>query len=220
MKGGTLIALVGAVVLRLTITDQYLRFVKDGMRPWLLVAGAALAVLGTVTVIRALRGDELEEPAEAWLVLAPIAALLLVAPPALGSFGVDRAAPVVITSRAGEFPPLPKGEDPAQMTLLEYGQRSFDGDGTTLRNASVQLTGFVASGSSSDSFRLARYQIACCAADAAAAVVEVLGISGSSPPQDEWVTVTGTFHEPDGEIPALSAVVVQRIAPPKDPYEQ
>jgi uncharacterized repeat protein (TIGR03943 family) len=221
--GGTLITLVAAVVLRLTLTDQYLRFVKDGMRPWLLVAGVALALLGFVTVIRALRGDEHDgdhgAPREGWLILAPIAALLLVAPPALGSYGVDRASAVSITSHAGEFPPLPGGDAPVPMTLLEYGQRTYDGDGSTLRNATVQLTGFVASGATTSSFRMARYQISCCAADAAAAVVEVVGISGSAPPRDEWVMVTGEYAPPDGDTPVLAAVSVQRIPPPEDPYE-
>lgn len=219
MTGGTLIALVGAVVLRLTLTGAYLRFVKDAMRPWLLIAGLTLAVLGAVTVVRAIRGREHEEPREGWLVVAPIAVLLLVAPPALGSYAVDRAGPIRITSHGGEFPPLPPGEESVSMTLLEYGQRSFDGDGRTLREATVELTGFVASGSTGESFRLVRYQIACCAADAAAAVVAVVGTFAEALPRDEWVTVTGTFHAPDGDTPVLSAVAVQRIAPPEDPYE-
>jgi uncharacterized repeat protein (TIGR03943 family) len=222
VTGGTLISLVGAVVLRLTLTGDYLRFVKEGMRPWLLVAGVVLALLGVVTAARALRGQgdgEHDQPREGWLILAPIAVLLLVAPPALGSYGVDRAAAVTVTSHSGEFPPLPKSDDAVPMTLLEYGQRSFDGDGHTLQDATVQLTGFVADGASSDTFRLARYQIACCAADAAPAIVEVVGVSGSAPPRDEWVTVTGSFAEPDGETPRLTAVSVQQIPPPEDPYE-
>ena len=223
MIGGTLIALVGAVVLRLSISDQYLRFVKGSMRPWLLVAGIALAVLGLVTVVNALRGDrqdaEHDSPHEGWLILAPIAALLLIAPPALGSWGVDRAAPVRITSHSGAFPPLPRSRGPIPMTLLEYGQRAFDGNGRTLRDATVQLTGFVADGATDVSFRLARYQIACCAADAAAAVVQVIGVAGAAPPRDEWVTVTGHYSAPQGDTPVLSAIVVRPIPPPEDPYE-
>lgn len=220
MTGGTLISLVGAVVLRMTLSGDYLRFVKEGMRPWLLAAGVILAVLGVVTAVRALRGTgEDHQPREGWLILAPIAVLLLVAPPALGSYGVDRAAAVTVTSHRGEFPPLPKTDGAVPMTLLEYGQRSFDGDGATLRDATVELTGFVAAGSTGSTFRLARYQIACCAADAAAAIVEVVGISGEAPPQDEWVTVTGSYRSPAGETPAVNAVAVQRITPPEDPYE-
>jgi uncharacterized repeat protein (TIGR03943 family) len=217
--GGTLIALVGAVILRLTLTGDYLRFVQPGMHNWLLLAGSALAMLGGVTIVRALRVDGHDEhPREAWLILAPIAALLLVAPPALGSYGVDRGATLQITSGSGEFPPLPKGRGALPMTLLEYGQRSFDSDGRTLRGATVELTGFVASGATTDSFRLARFQIACCAADAAAAIVQVVGTAGALP-SDEWVTVTGRFTPPDGDTPQLSAVSVEPIPAPEDPYE-
>jgi hypothetical protein len=44
----------------------------------------------------------------------------------------------------------------------------------------VQLTGFVAAVEGAG-FRLARYQIACCAADAAPVVVRVVGVEGSPP---------------------------------------
>jgi uncharacterized repeat protein (TIGR03943 family) len=205
----------------LTVSGDYLRFVQPGMHVWLLTAGAALALLGAGTVIRALRAGpdrEHETPRESWLILAPIAALLLIAPPALGSYGVDRAARLVVTSHSGEFPPLPKNAGPRPMTLLEYGQRSFDGDGATLRGVTVQLTGFVADETSGGTFRLARYQIACCAADAVAAVVEVVG-GGAAVPSDQWVRVTGRFAAPEGDMPVLSAVVVEPITQPADPYE-
>jgi uncharacterized repeat protein (TIGR03943 family) len=220
---GTLLALVGAVVLRLTLSGAYLRYVQNGMRPWLLIAGAALVVLGAITVLRSLLGrggdHEHEQPREGWLLLAPIAALLLVAPPALGSYGVDRASPVNVRSVGGGFKVLPPSTDPVSMSLLEYGQRAFDGDGRSVRDATVSLTGFVAAGADQTSFRLARYQIACCAADAAAMIVKVVGISGAAPSRDQWVTVTGRFHPAGGETPELTALTVRPITAPEDPYE-
>jgi uncharacterized repeat protein (TIGR03943 family) len=220
---GTLLALVGAVVLRLTLSGTYLRYVQNGMRPWLLIAGAGLVVLGAITVLRALLGrgtdDGHEQPREGWLLLAPVAALLLVAPPALGSYGVDRAAPVNVRSVGGGYKTLPPSNDPVAMSLLEYGQRAFDGDGHSVRDATVSLTGFVAGGANATSFRLARYQIACCAADAAAMVVKVVGISGAAPSRDQWVTVIGRFHPAGGDIPELTALAVKPITAPEDPYE-
>ena len=74
MTPGTLLALVGAVVLRLTLSGAYLRYVQNGMRPWLLIAGVALVALGAITVLRSVlrRGgdDEHEQPREGWLLLA------------------------------------------------------------------------------------------------------------------------------------------------------
>jgi len=191
-----------------------------GFRWWvrLLVAGLTLAVLGAVTFVRALRGREHEEPREGWLVLAPIAALLLVAPPTLGSFGVGRGAAVDVRAGAPVFRQLPSDAGPIPMTLLEYGQRAFENDGASFAGASVRLTGFVAGGAPGG-FRLARYQISCCAADAAPVVIHVEGIGGDPPCRDAWVTVTGTFHPPAGGEPVLAATSVELISTPEDPYE-
>jgi uncharacterized repeat protein (TIGR03943 family) len=231
--GGTITVLAGAVLLRLTLSGTYTRYVRAGMGPWLVLAAVVLIVLGVVTVVRALRGARTTEvhddghthgsgPGVGWLLLAPIAALLLVAPPTLGSYGVDRGAAVDVRAGARTFAPLPAGEGPVPMTLLEFGQRAFDHDGATLDDASVQLTGFVAD-NAPGGFRLARYQIACCAADAAPVVVRVVGVEGSPPPRDAWVTVTGSLRpggeDDDGDIPVLAATSVVEIPAPDDPYE-
>jgi uncharacterized repeat protein (TIGR03943 family) len=226
--GGLISLLVGAVLLRLVATGAYGRYVRIGMGPWLAVAGVAVVALGLVTLLRALR--HLQPPADAhdhhgrdgservgWLLLAPIAALLLVAPPTLGSYGVGRGAQVEIRAGAGVLDPLAAGAEPVPMTLLEFGQRAFDRDGASFQGATVQLTGFVA-GADEGGFRLARYQIACCAADAAPVVVRVVG-GRRVPARDRWVTVTGTFRPGGGELPALSATNVVEIPAPDDPYE-
>jgi uncharacterized repeat protein (TIGR03943 family) len=85
------------------------------------------------------------------------------------------------------------------MTLLEFGQRAFDHDGSSFNGAAVQLTGFVA-GAEENGFKLARYTIACCAADAAPVVVHVVGTVGDPSPRDQWVRVTGTFRHGVGGL--------------------
>jgi uncharacterized repeat protein (TIGR03943 family) len=102
------------------------------------------------------------------------------------------------------------------MTLLEYTERAFDHDGASMRDATVELTGFVSSDGSGE-FDLARYQIACCAADAAAAVVHIVGVA-SMPPRDQWVTVTGSYS-PGSDLPELAATSLREISAPDDPYE-
>jgi uncharacterized repeat protein (TIGR03943 family) len=47
-----LLILVGGAILRISVSDIYLRYVKDGLRPFLLAAGAALLVLGIVGAVR------------------------------------------------------------------------------------------------------------------------------------------------------------------------
>jgi uncharacterized repeat protein (TIGR03943 family) len=238
--------LVGAMLIRLTLTGAYQRYVRVGMAPLLLAAGAVLAVLGVVVVVRALRHEDQPEPHAddhpaadvrphdvhphdddhdhphtervGWLLLAPVLALLLVAPPALGSFAVDRTRVSAGTAATDPFPALPAGSGPRTMTLVEFAQRAQDREGSTLRSATVRLTGFVALPKGAG-IRLARYQIACCAADAAAAVVKVTG-GPAAPARDSWLRVTGTFAgtDPDG-VPRLAASSVEPVPAPADPYE-
>ncbi|HEX6473281.1 MAG TPA: TIGR03943 family protein [Streptosporangiaceae bacterium] len=223
----TTVLLVGVLLVRLSLTHAYARYVRVGMGWWLLVAGILLVVLGLAGVVRALtrRDEHQSEPAGhhhgsgvGWLLLAPVLALLLVTPPALGSFGVDRNATVDVTSGGRTFPSLPAGRT-VPMSLLEFDQRAADHDGASMGTTAIRLTGFVARTADGSGFRLARYQIACCAADAVAAVVRVVGAAGDPPPRDRWVTVTGTFHGSAGDIPELQASSLTEIPAPADPYE-
>jgi uncharacterized repeat protein (TIGR03943 family) len=226
--GGLISLLLGMVLLRLAITGTYGRYVRVGMGPWLAVAGVAVILLGSVTLVRALGRAEPVDAHEAhehrglggsrmgWLLLAPIAALLLVAPPTLGSYGVSRGTQVDVRAGAAVFHPLAAGPEPVAMTLLEFGQRASDHEGASFNGVAVRLTGFVA-GADGGGFRLARYQIACCAADAAPVVLRVIGVR--APPRDQWVTVTGTFQPGGGDVPELGAASVVQIRAPEDPYE-
>jgi uncharacterized repeat protein (TIGR03943 family) len=153
-----------------------------------------------------------------WLLLAPVVALLMVAPPALGSYGVDRAAAVDVTAGGRTFASLPSGTV-VPMTLLEFDQRAADHAGASFGTTQVRLTGFVTAGDGGPGFRLARYQIQCCAADAVAALVRVVGVSGDPPARDLWVTVTGTFRPAPGDPPQLLVSSLTVTAAPADPYE-
>jgi uncharacterized repeat protein (TIGR03943 family) len=226
--GGAISLLLGAVLLRLSVTDDYQRYVRAGLGPYLVLAGIVVVGLGLVTLVQALRheplADDLDEDdghggiGVGWLLLAPIAALLLVAPPTLGSYGVDRGATVDVRAGAPVFDPLEQGGAPVALSLFEFGQRTFDHGGASFNGVPVQLTGFVA-GADSDGFRLARYQIACCAADAAPVVVDVVGTAGETPARDQWVRVIGRFRRPAGDVPVLAATSVAEIDAPVDPYE-
>ena len=104
------------------------------------------------------------------------------------------------------------------MTLLEFGQRAFERGGASFNGAEVELTGFVAE-TEDGGFELARYQIACCAADATPVVIRITGVFGDVPTQDRWVTVTGVFQPGGDPVPRLAAISVLEIPPPNDPYE-
>jgi uncharacterized repeat protein (TIGR03943 family) len=230
LAGGTTLLLVGVMLIRLTVTDAYQRYVRVGMGPWLLLAGLLLALRGATAVLAGLRAPSPTEQHDGhdghdghgdwvgWLLLVPVLALLLVVPPALGSFGVDRSR--VTASGTGEFSHLPTSTQPHPMTMLEFNQRAFDHGGSSMQGAQLRLTGFVAKPSDGSGFQLARYQIACCAADAVAAVARVAGAPGAAPTREAWFTVTGTFGGvgKDG-VPEFVASAVLQIPTPTDPYE-
>jgi hypothetical protein len=139
--GGAISLLLGAVLLRLSVTDDYQRYVRAGLGPYLVLAGIVVVGLGLVTLVQALRheplADDLDEDhgdggiGVGWLLLAPIAALLLVAPPTLGSYGVDRGATVNVRAGAPVFDPLKQGRAPLALSLFEFGQRTFDHGGAS-----------------------------------------------------------------------------------------
>jgi uncharacterized repeat protein (TIGR03943 family) len=225
----TTVLLVGALMVRLAVTGAYAKYVRTGMGWLLLVAGILLIALGLFGVVRALgrrgRRDEHDHAHGhahseriGWLLLAPVLALLLVTPPSLGSYGVARNAAVNVTSGGRTFDALPPGRL-VPMTLTEFDERTVDHAGASFGATPVRLTGFVTPSSEAQGFRIARYQIACCAADAVAAVVRVTGASGSRPARDQWVTVTGTFTRAADGVPELHATSLAEIKPPNDPYE-
>lgn len=243
--GGTAVLLVGVLLVRLVLGEVYQRYVRVEMGPWLLVAGALLIALGAAAVISGVRrpvaavaehghghgdpdghgdredGGHQHGDRVGWLLLVPVLALLLAPPPALGSFGVDRSAAGVSVGTGGRtYPPVPEGA-PYPMPIREFDERAFDGGGSTFAGRPVELTGFVANPDDGAGFRLARFQISCCAADAVAAVVRVLDPAATvRPDRDTWLTVQGTFRGvgPDG-IPELDAVTTQPQSAPVDPYE-
>jgi uncharacterized repeat protein (TIGR03943 family) len=239
VAGGTISLIVGAAMLRLSLTHTYERYVRVGMGPFLTIAGIAVILLGVLTIVHALRRNrELaaagggghhdhdhddddhshDRVGVGWLLLAPIAALLLVAPPTLGSYGVTRGATVDVREGAPVFRPIPHGSGTVPMSLLEYGQRAFDHGGKSFNGAKIQLTGFVVDGTAAD-FRLARYTIACCAADAVPVVVRIVGTAGVLPSRDQWVSVTGSFRSAEADVPVLAAKSVVQVEAPGDPYE-
>jgi uncharacterized repeat protein (TIGR03943 family) len=225
--GSATVLLVGVLLIRLSLTNLHVRYVQESMGVWLLASGIVLTAVGAAGVVRALLrphatvtvADHHEGHTEriGWLLLAPVVALLMVSPPPLGSYGVDRST-VVIDDSGTTFAPLPPSET-VTMTLLEFDQRAADHDGASFGTTPVQLTGFVARTEDGAGFVIARYQIACCAADAVAAVARIVGTSGDAPSRDSWVSVTGTYHGLVDGVPELRATSLQLIQAPVDPYE-
>lgn len=239
--------LVGGAILRITIGDTFLNYVQEAMRPWLLLSGGTLVVLGVLALIDVLRKgraaadeptphDEPHEhaaahgdddghghgaggPRAAWLLLLPVLAIFLIAPPALGAYAAARDVANSAPQEA-KAPPLPPG-DPAQVTVAGYVGRAVWDDGLTLVDRTVEMTGFVTP-DPEGGWWISRMAVACCAADAIASKVKVL--NAPDLPADTWVTITGRWvpgggTKTDTAIPLIEVETLVEVPQPRNPYE-
>jgi uncharacterized repeat protein (TIGR03943 family) len=229
--------LLGGAVIKASVTDLYLRYVRHGLRPLLIIGGLLLIAGSVMTLWYELRtmarrateadgyGHGHREPWVAWLLILPVLALLLVAPPALGSYTAGRAGSVLTAQNsASDYAPLPPG-DPAPLGLLDYAARSVFDNGRSLTGRNLELSGFVIAGPDGKPM-LARIVVSCCAADGRPIKV---GLSGNVPTgvtANAWIQVVGTYTPATGTDPINGAVVPylhvanwQQIAVPERPYE-
>jgi uncharacterized repeat protein (TIGR03943 family) len=245
--GAVILVLVGASVLRITGDGTYLRYVKESLRPWLLASGVLLIVLGLLALVDVWRSVRAEArarradaeavdphgdddghghghaaPRAAWLLVLPVAALLVVPPPALGAFTAERqTATTVAPAYDAAVPPLPPG-DPVTVTLGDFASRAVWDDGRTLQGRTVQLTGFV-SAAPDGGWYLTRLALTCCAADAT--VTKILPVDARShPPVNTWLLVVGQWVPGGGTqsetaIPHLKVVSMDVVPAPANPYE-
>lgn len=225
---GALVTLAGAMLLRLAATDLYLRYVKSSMRVWLLAAGAALVVVGACRLWSAGRSRRAGGPAVhrppkvALLLLVPAVVAFAMPPPSLGAYFASRqtagGAPLRPPSGA-----LTVGADGiAEVTVVDFVRRSLLAP-STLEGVRVRMAGFVTPDVSGLSdFRLTRFAVGCCAADAVPVYVAVREGEGRQPSTDEWVEVVGRPLPVDGRegrnVPVLAVESVRRIDPPTNPY--
>ncbi|SCL17322.1 TIGR03943 family protein [Micromonospora nigra] len=256
--------LLGGAVVRASVTDLYLRYVKEGLRPFLIAAGLLLIVAAVMTLWYELRpaarvavpagspdvagdvpaggpgnaghgpavagsehdghGHGHHEPRVGWLLILPVLGLLLVAPPALGSYAAGQAGTALASQQQSDYPPLPDG-DPVQVSVLDYASRALFDKGASIGGRRVMLTGFVAAGPDGQPI-LARMVMSCCAADGRPVK---LGLTGDVPAglaNDTWIEVTGRYSDRlgrdpvnDAEIPFIEVESWRQVPTPRRQYE-
>jgi uncharacterized repeat protein (TIGR03943 family) len=225
--------LFGGALLRASLSDLYLRYVKQALQPFLIGAGVLLVAAAILTLWYELRGKaerddghgHHHEPRVGWLLLLPVLGLLLVAPPALGSYAAGQSGTVLTAPGSdSDYPALPAG-DPVDLGLLDYASRAvFDG-GRSLTGRTVRLTGFVTPGPDGEPM-LARMVVSCCAADGRPIKVGLDGDTRVTAASDAWVQVVGAWtnrvaKDPvnQADVPYLKVTGWQEITAPKQPYE-
>ncbi|MEY9211213.1 TIGR03943 family protein [Thermobifida halotolerans] len=245
---GMVMVLLGMAALSVTVVSQaYLNYVREEFRPFLIAAGAVLVVLGAVTAAAELRGtaeddgeghshdrshghshghDHAKAPAVAWLLLAPVAMVFVVAPPALGAYTAASADPGTVAESEqvddGSFgADTPEGE-PVELKMREFVVRAWTDEERAMAGRDIRLTGFAVPNPEGEGWYLARLQMACCAADAI--VNRVLIENRPEPPKDSWWTVTGRWVEPEGDLQDIrdhrfEVEEMVAVDNPPDPYE-
>ncbi|MCC3650030.1 TIGR03943 family protein [Streptomyces sp. S07_1.15] len=234
-----LLVLSGAGVLHISLlTDVCLRFVKEGLRPALVLSGAVLVLLGLVAAARdgfpydrrrqagghggagghghGHGHDHARGPGIAWLLFFPALSLLFFTPPALGAYTAARETGAPAQGPVRNFPPLPEGS-PVPLTLTEFQLRARQDRSRSLEDRTVALMGFVTPAPDGGWF-LSRLLVSCCAADSRAVKIRVRG--AVPPPADSWVRVTGRRHPgpASGEV-AIDAEMVRPVPGPVNPYQ-
>lgn len=244
--------LLGASLLHAGSTDLYLRYVKAGLQPLLLASGAILvaAALATAWYERGRarhmkrededpQHDEYEgtrtpepedqqphthrEPRVAWLLVLPLFALILVAPPALGSYTAARTGTALQKPLA--YPALPS-TDPLRLSVVDYAGRAVYDHGHTLEGRRIELTGFLSLDHDGTPY-LVRMALNCCAADAQPVKI---ALTGNIPPvlqPDTWLRITGHYtsrrtKDPvnNAPIPYIQITTAKPVPTPSDPYDE
>ena len=228
--------LLGSAILKASLTDLYLRYVKEGLRAFLIAAGVLLIAAAIMTTWYELRaadtahGDEdghghtHHEPRVGWLLILPVLGLLFVAPPALGSYATGQAGTVSVTRAADWDYSLPPG-DPVPISLLDYSSLALFDEGKSLAGRNVRLTGFVTPGPDGKPM-LVRMKLTCCAADGRPIKVGLTGAAPVGVPADTWIQTVGVYSshvEKDpvnqATVPFLEVTTWRKIAQPRQPYE-
>ncbi|WP_244876145.1 TIGR03943 family putative permease subunit [Winogradskya consettensis] len=165
------------------------------------------------------------EPRIGWLLILPVLGLLLVTPPALGSYAAGQAGSVLTAQNSdSDYAALPAG-DPVDVTLLDYASRAVFDAGRSLTGRHLRLTGFVTPGPDGQPM-LARMVLSCCAADGRPIKVGLAGEGPAGVAADTWVQIIGTYSDKVGtdpvnnaKVPFLQVTSWQEITPPKQQYE-
>jgi putative membrane protein len=162
------------------------------------------------------------EPRVSWLLVLPLLALILVAPPALGSYSALRTGTAL--QQPWGFPTLPPA-DPHPRTSLDYAGRAVYDKGHSLAGRRIVISGFITLDGNGTPY-LTRMVLNCCAADAQPIKIGLTGQLPADLKPDNWLEVTGTYTGKrtrdainGGPVPYIAVSSSRTVPAPHDPYE-
>jgi uncharacterized repeat protein (TIGR03943 family) len=163
-----------------------------------------------------------------WMLILPVLAIFLIAPPALGADAVNRSNGRTVASGQNQpaitktnFPPLPAGPV-VPMSVSEFMTRASWDATNSLHGRTIRLSGFIVRNQAG--VYLVRLAINCCAADAFPVKTKLNGANLSALKTDEWIETTGTVQPgsatvSNGYTPTLAISTLRPVSAPADPYE-
>jgi uncharacterized repeat protein (TIGR03943 family) len=231
-----LLVVLGATAIWLWWSGEALNYVRPGLAPYLLAGGVIVALLGLLPPLGLLSEQAADHPSHGghrhrarvgWLLLVPVLVVILVQPTALGSYAVSSRATVPGGGNGGFAPLAAPVRGAVPMSMAEFVTRAVRDPGQSLAGVRVRLVGFVAPSQGKEGgYRLTRFVIFCCAADAEALQAVVRG-DPTPRARDQWLEVEGTWlprptaaeDDPSPPPPALQVDTVKSVAPARPPYE-
>jgi uncharacterized repeat protein (TIGR03943 family) len=227
-----LLLLTGLFAVWLAASGTALNFVRPSIRPYVLAAGlvaALLAVLPPGGLLARRRpgppaavahDHEHPDAGVGWLLVVPLFVALLVPPAPLGANAVRSRLSTARPAAASVYPAVRAPDHGAvPMTMAEFSTRALRDKRRSLTGVPVRLTGFV-SDRSGTAYSLGRFVIFCCAADAEAVEVRIVG-DPTPRRTNEWLEVVGVWvPQPlDADVVSLRVTSVRPVKRPRAPYE-
>jgi uncharacterized repeat protein (TIGR03943 family) len=231
-----LLVVLGVTAVWLWWSGQALNYVRPGLVTWLGVGGVVVVLLGLLPPLGLLGehtdagqtgGHHQHRARVGWLLLVPVLVVMLVQPAALGSYAVSGRSAVPGGGDGGFDPLAAPVRGAVPMSMAEFVTRAVRDPGQSLAGVRVRLVGFVAPSEGKEGgYRLSRFVIFCCAADAEALQTVVRG-DATPRARDQWLEVEGTWvprpvaaeDDPSPPAPALQVASVRPVAPVRPPYE-
>jgi uncharacterized repeat protein (TIGR03943 family) len=237
---------VGLLTLWMALTDAMLNDLKPSMRPWLVLAGAALAAIGLFGLVRSRTidprvqesegdhesGHAHHHPRVGWFLVLPIVVVIAVGTQSLGSFAAGRAGSRALPEYSFDIAGYAHDRNesvPTLQVLDVYLGAKQAGNRQYLLAHDVRMRGFVTrdATSANGGFVLNRFLISCCAADATRLAVGMTG-AAKVPSDNAWVEVRArllpqrapaTATGADGSKADFRVRELRHVPAPSNPYE-
>ncbi len=228
-----LLLAVGTIVVRITLDGHFNSFVQQRMRWPLLLAGIIVVGLAVVDLVIASRDDDETNqrpisPGVGWLLIAPVAVIISVAPDALGASAADRIDAYDPPAPIDPLAPILPETDPFPIKMLDFVNLAMWDETRALEGRQVDVEGIVVNDPEvADGFLLIRFVVSCCAADGIPIKVAVTG-TPSAFEDDTWVRATIEWIPPDVPyqdengpkfVEARLVDITEIDEPPGSPYE-